>query len=114
MSIKTAVYAALKPTGSTFPVLAPAGTKPPYIRYAGIGGTDEATYDGDGMGATSGTIQIDIFALDYASADRLAQTARQALYASPAVTVGQITDLPDDYEVNTKLFRVSFQLEAWE
>jgi hypothetical protein len=114
VSIKTAVYAALKPVGSTWPVLAPAGTKPPYIRYTGIGGRDEASYEGDGLGATSGILQIDIFALDYASADRLAQSARQALYASPTVTVGQITDLPDDYEVDTKLFKVSFQIEAWE
>lgn len=114
MSIKTAIYAALKSAASTFPLVAPQGTSPPYIRYAGIGGSDDVTFDADGMGATSGTIQIDAFALDYGTAEKLAQAARKALYASPAVTVGEITDLPDDYEGDTKLFKVSFQVEAWE
>ncbi len=114
MSIRTSIFKALNPVCPTFPVLAEQGTKPPYIRYSGIGGGDEPTYDGDGTGATSGTVQVDAFALDYPTADRLSHEARQALYASPDVTVGQITDLPDNYEVDTKLFSVSFQIEAWE
>lgn len=114
MSIKTAMYTALKVTGPTFPVVAPQGTAAPYVRYAGIGGREAPSFDADGMGATSGTIQVDSFALDYSAAEKLAQAARKALYASSAVTVGEIIDLPDDYEGDTKLFKVSFQVEAWE
>ncbi|KAF1005474.1 MAG: hypothetical protein GAK28_03226 [Luteibacter sp.] len=114
MSIKSAVYAAIKDVVATFPVVAPQGTKPPYLRYSGIGDRDESTYDADGMGATSGTIQIDSFALSYADAVRNLAAARAALYASPGVTVGEIVGLPDDYEGDTKLFKVSMQVEAWE
>ncbi len=114
MSIKTALHAALKDVAPTFPVLAPQGTSPPYIRYSGVGGRDEASYDADGMGATSGTLQIDVFALDYGTADRLAIAARAALYAYAGLTVGEIIYLPDDYEGDTKLFRVSLQVDAWE
>lgn len=114
MSIKSAVYAAINGAVPAFPVVAPQGTKPPYLRYSGIGGRDEPTYAGDGMGATSGTIQIDSFALSYADAVRNLAAARAALYASPRMTVGEIVDLPDDYEADTKLYKASMQVEAWE
>lgn len=114
MSIKSAIYAAIKDVVASFPVVAPQGTKPPYLRYSGIGGRDEPTYAGDGMGATSGTIQIDSFAISYADAVRNLAAARSALYASPGMTVGEIVDLPDDYEADTKLFKASMQVEAWE
>jgi hypothetical protein len=114
MSIKSAIYGVLNDVGPTFPAIAPEGTKAPYIRYLGIGGEDEQTYDGDGYGATQGSVQVDAFALDYGSAERLAQSARRALYDAAALTVGKIIDLPDDYEEKTKLFKVSFQVDAWE
>jgi hypothetical protein len=37
--------------------------------------------------------------------------ARDALYA--ALTVGEITDNPSDYENTTELHRVSFDVKAW-
>jgi hypothetical protein len=114
VSIKTAIYAALKDAGPAFPVVAPQGTAAPYLRYVGIGGSDDVTFDADGLGATSGLVQVDAFALDYATAQRLLESARAALYASPAVTIGDLTYLPDDYEGDTKLFKASFQVEAWE
>jgi len=114
MSIKTALYAVLKTVHATYPVVAPLGSQPPYFRYLGIGDRDAATYDGDGMGATSGTVQIDSFALSYGEAERNLEAAKEALYASPLVTVGEIVGLPDDYEEDTKLFKTSMQIEAWE
>lgn len=114
MSIKSAIYAALSPVAATHPVVAPPGAVAPYLRYQGVAGVDEATYDGDGMGATSGRVQIDAFATDFGTAERLSRQARAALYAYPGLTVGEITDNPDDFEADTKLFRVSFDVTAWE
>lgn len=114
MSIKSTVYAALSPVVQTFPVVAPQGTVGPYLRYLGVAGVDEPSYDADGMGATSGRVQVDAFATDYGSAERLSKQARAALYAHPDLTVGEITDNPDDFEVDTKLFRVSFDANVWE
>jgi hypothetical protein len=114
MSIKTAIYAALSPVAATYAVVAEQGAQPPWIRYQGVAGVDMANYDGDGMGATSGRIQVDAFALDYGTAERMSRQARAALYSSPGLTVGEITDNPDDYEGDTKLFRVSFDVTAWE
>jgi len=114
MSIKTAIYAALSPVAPTWPVVAKQGTEPPWLRYQGVAGVDTSNYDGDGMGATSGRIQVDAYALDYGTADRLSKEARAALYAYAGLTVGEITDNPDDYEEDTKLFCVSFDVTAWE
>jgi hypothetical protein len=114
MSAKSAVFKALNAVAPTFPVKAPLGTKAPYIRYLRVGGRDATTYDANGDGATSGTFQIDVFTTEGGSAERLAIDARAALYASASLTIGEVIDLPDEFEDDTKLFKVSFQLDAWE
>ncbi|MDF4024132.1 DUF3168 domain-containing protein [Luteibacter sp. PPL201] len=113
MSVETTLYGALKELAATFPTIANQGTTDlPRITYQRVSGSDEPSYDGDGMGATRVRIQVDVWAVDYPSARRLSDEARSALYA--ALTVGQITDNPSDYESDTKLHRASFDIEAWE
>jgi len=113
MSVETAIYAALNALAPTFPTVAPQGTTAlPRITYQRVAGSDAPNYAGDGMGATSVRVQVDVWALDYATARRLSDQARAALYA--ALTVGSITDNPSDYESDTKLHRASFDVEAWE
>ncbi|MGE7136220.1 DUF3168 domain-containing protein [Luteibacter sp. NPDC031894] len=113
MSVETALHGALKDLAPTFPTITPQGvTTLPRITYQRVSGSDEPTYDGDGLGATRVRVQVDVWALDYPTARRLADQARAALYAG--LTVGQITDNPSDYESDTKLHRASFDVEAWE
>ncbi|MEO7466721.1 MAG: DUF3168 domain-containing protein [Sphingobium limneticum] len=113
MSVETAIYAALKDVAPTFPTIAPQGTKAlPRITYQRVSGSDEPNYSGDGFGATTVRVQIDVWANDYPTARDFSDRARAALYA--ALTVGQVTDNPSDYESDTKLHRASFDIEAWE
>lgn len=113
MTVETSIHAALKSLAPVFPTLAPQGTKElPRITYQRVAGSDAPNYAGDGMGATSVRVQVDVWALDYPTARKLSDQARAALYS--ALTVGQITDNPSDYEVDTKLHRASFDVEAWE
>lgn len=76
-----------------------------------MAGRDTPSYDADGTGAKSGRWQIDCWADNYGAADVLSIQARDALYA--AVTVGEITDNPDDFDSSTELHRVSFDVKAW-
>lgn len=111
MSIETDLFAALKVLAPTWPTIAPQGTVGPRITYQRVAGSDVPNYDADGSGATSARIQVDVWADNYGAARALADQARAALYA--ALTVGEITDNPSDYEAETKLHRASFDVAAW-
>lgn len=113
MNVKEAIFEALSTIAPTFPVVAPLNAPRKRIRYQGIGGSDVAAYDGDGNGASSRRVQIDCYADEFEDASDLADAARAALYAYPGLTVGEITDNPDDYEEDTKLNCVSFDVNAW-
>ena len=64
-----------------------------------------------GAGPYRGRRQIDVWSLSYAEAHGLADQAKVALRAG--LVVGAITDNPDDYETDTQLHRVSFDVSAW-
>ena len=84
-------------------------SKRPRITYQTIhGGYNENLA---GAGPYRGTRQIDVWALSYAQAYGLAEQAKVALRAS--LSVGAITDNPDDYEADTKLYRASFDVAVW-
>lgn len=113
MSVETDLFKALDALLPTWPTLAPQGTTAlPRYTYQLISGSDDVTFDADDRGATRKRIQVDTWALDYPTARRYADAARAALYA--ALTVGEVTDNPSDYEPDTKLHRASFDIEAWE
>jgi hypothetical protein len=112
MTVKATLRAVLEVVAPTFPVIAPQGTTGKRLTYQGIGGGDSSTFDADDESATRALIQVDAWAEDYGTAERLSKQARAAIYVG--MTVGEITDNPDDYEEETKLFRVSFSVLAWE
>lgn len=113
MSIETDLYKALAALLPTYPTLAPQGTTAlPRYTYQLVSGSDDVTFDGDARGATRRRVQVDTWASDYPTARKQSDAARAALYA--ALTVGEITDNPSDYEPDTKLHRASFDVEAWE
>ena len=112
MSLEATIYSTLNALAPTWPTLAKAGTTPPYITYQLVAGADISGYEANGTGARFGRWQIDCWATDYGAARNLSEVARDALYA--ALTVGEITDNPSDYENTTELHRASFDVKAWQ
>ena len=112
MSVQAAVYAVLNGIAPTWPGVAPEDAPRPRLTYSRIAGSDIPTYDGDGSGAGNRHFQVDAWADSAGDARRLSDTVRAALYA--ARIVGGITDNPDDYEKDTKLYLASFTVEVWE
>jgi hypothetical protein len=112
MSVLSAIYKAIKDVAPTWPGVAPEDAPRRRLTYALVTGTDYSTYAGDGRGASKKRVQVDAWAESAGDARRLSDEARAALYA--AMSVGLINDNPDDYELDTKLFRASFDIEAWE
>lgn len=76
-----------------------------------MAGADISGYEADGTGAHFGRWQIDCWAESYGAARALADQARAALYA--ALTVGEITDNPSDFDPSTELHKASFDVKAW-
>lgn len=111
MSVQGDLVAALKVIAPVFPVVAKAGTTGPRFTYQTVGGTNTETFDAGEQAASYVRVQVDCWADDFGTAQRLAIAARTALYAS--LTVGEMTTNPDDYESDTGLFRASFDVTAW-
>lgn len=109
MNIDTQIVAALSGLAPTTPFADADPTVRPRITYQTIaGGYNEHL---QGAGPYRGRRQIDVWALTYAQARGLADSAKVALRSG--LNVGAITDNPDDYEADTKLHRVSFDVAAW-
>lgn len=111
MSLEGDVYKALSAIAPTFPVVAPQGAPLPRLTYLLVSGSDEVSYDADANGATYLRVQIDAWASDFGAAARLSAQAREACYA--ACAVGELSYNPSEYEVDTKLFRSSFDITIW-
>lgn len=109
MNLETQIVAALSPLAPTTAFGAADPAVRPRICYQTVAGSYNETLTG--AGPYRGRRQIDIWALTKASANGLAEQAKVALRAG--LNVGAITDNPDEYEADTKLFRVSFDVAAW-
>jgi hypothetical protein len=109
MNLETQIVAALAPLAPTTAFGGADPTVRPRITYQVITGSYNETLRG--TGPYRGRRQIDIWALTYAAARGLADQAKVALRSG--LNVGAITDNPDDYEADTKLHRVSFDVAAW-
>lgn len=109
MNLDTQIVAALAGIAATTPFGDANPATRPRITYQTI--TGKYNENLRGTGPYRGTRQIDIWALTYAQAHGLADQAKVALRAG--LNVGSITDNPDDYETDTKLHRVSFDVAAW-
>lgn len=109
MSLETLIVAALTPLAPTTPFGDANPASRPRITYQKVAGSDNENLRG--AGPYRGRRQIDVWALTYAQADGLAAQAKVALRSG--LNVGSIMDNPDDYEEDTKLHRVSFDVAAW-
>ena len=112
MSLESQLYPILAAIASTYPNTAPEGADVPRITFQLIAGSDAPDFAGKGTGARQARIQIDVWALAYATSRDLAEQARAAIYAG--MTVGAITDNPSGFEVDTKLHRASFDINVWQ
>lgn len=81
----------------------------PRITHHRIAGTDNLTLTGPGPARIR--FQIDVWADTFAQARGLADQAKVALRGG--LTVGEITDNPDDFEADVKLHRASFDAPIW-
>jgi hypothetical protein len=109
MNLEMQITAALSPLAPTTPFGDANAAVRPRITYQKVDGSDNEHLRG--AGPYRGRRQIDVWALTYAQANGLAEQAKVALRSG--LNVGAITDNPDDYEADTKLHRVSFDLAAW-
>lgn len=109
MNLETQIVAALTPLAPTTAFGAANPAIRPRITYQTVaGGYNEHL---TGAGPYRGRRQIDVWALTKAEVIGLAEQAKVALRTG--LNVGAITDNPDDYEADTKLFRASFDVAAW-
>jgi hypothetical protein len=110
MTIDEQIVAAITPLG--FPIT-PWSKADPNARtrftYLLIAGSDNGNLSGAGV--QSSRYQIDLWCETLDQARLLAADAKVALRAG--LIIGRITDNPDDYEQDTKLTKVSFDIAAW-
>lgn len=110
MSLKTDLQTCLKALAPTYPSTAPASAARPYITAQGVGGKEHETL-ADGGGAPRTRVQIDVWSTTALEAETLAKSAKTLLRA--AFKVGEVLDNPDDFEVDTRLYRASFDVAIW-
>ena len=110
MSLKTDLYACLKTLADAYPSTAPITAARPYITFQGVGGKEHESL-ADGGGAPRTRVQIDVWSTTAAEAESMAATAKVLLRA--AFKIGEVLDNPDDFEVDTRLYRASFDVAIW-
>jgi len=110
MTVEAQVFAALQGLAPTYPVLAPQGAGTPRITYLRVSGRQFETL-ANGGGAPRVRMQVDVWSGSYDQAQALAMQAKDTLRA--AMKVGEITDNPDEFEPDTRLYRASFDAGLW-
>ncbi|PXV60661.1 Protein of unknown function [Dyella jiangningensis] len=110
MSVEAQVFAALQGVAPTYPLIAPQGAGTPRITYLRVSGRQFETL-ANGGGAPRVRMQVDVWSDSYDQAEALAMQAKDALRAQ--LKVGEITDNPDEFESDTRLYRASFDAAIW-
>ena len=111
MILENQLYSLLGDIASTYPNVAPEKADIPRITFQLIAGGDTPDYAGRGGGARYVRIQIDTWAATYLEARALSERARTAVYAG--LRVGEVSDNPSDFELDTRLHRASFDVRLW-
>lgn len=110
MSMEAKLHSALAVLAACYPLTAPQDAATPRITYLRVSGREWETL-ADGGGAPRVRMQIDIWSDNFIQAHDIATQAKAALRA--ALTVGEITDNPDEFETDTRLYRASFDVAIW-
>lgn len=108
--IQSDLFAALSATFATrlYPVIAPQGVARPFGVYNRVSAIP-ATIHADG--AIETRIQIDVYADTYSAAVTLADSTATAIKNAGFSSVQM--NAVDEYESNTKLFRVILEFTFW-
>lgn len=109
MTLEQSIMAACMPLAKTYPRGSADATQRPRLTFTRIVGVDNGNLAGAGPQRIR--TQIEVWADTWATARSLADQAKAALRA--ALIVGGVTDIPDDFDVDTKLHRVGFDVSAW-
>lgn len=110
-------HAAVRAQADTriYPLVIPQDPPPVYpgITYQRITSDHVASLQGH-SGLVDARVQIDVWALSYAGAKALAREVKAAITEPGADKLGGLllTDL-DDYEPDTRLYRVSMDFSIW-
>lgn len=109
--IQADVYAALNSifSGHLYPLVAPDNTPRPFGVYQRVSSVPVTIH---ANGTIESRIQIDIYADTYAAALTLADSVRTTLAATTALISAPIL-VADEYEPDTKLFRVLCDFSFW-
>lgn len=110
MSIETIIVSVLTPLAPTTPFAAADPNARPRITYQRAAGSEVQALGGY-AGLRRTRMQIDVWSNSASQSRVLADQAKVALRAG--LTVGAISDNPDDYETDTGLHRASFDVAAW-
>lgn len=98
--------------GRVYGGVAPTPVVRPYITHFHVGGELGMTFSG-ADGSDAGAVQIDCWADSRGEATALAWEVKRLLEVQDAVfAASSIRRLPGDYESDTKLFRVSWEVAA--
>ncbi len=112
MELEERLYAVLGSTngGRVWPVLAPQDSALPRITFQRVSNAPVNDLRGH-SGMDIVRVQVDVWAADYLSGKHLATTVRDTL-SSSGIKHLFLSDL-DDYEPETKLYRVRMDLQFW-
>lgn len=111
--IESSIYAAIKSlaNGRVYPVVLPDISSLPAIVYQRISTVPITSLDGD-SGLESVRIQVSVWANTYKEAKDLSATVRSTLNATTLKIVSDGDS--DDYEPDTKRFRVLADYLVWQ
>lgn len=112
MSMDTDLLAALRTVEAKSYAFPAAQPQPGlYATYQRVTGRRHGTLN-SGLGAPRATFQIDCWSKVKGQAVELAEELKDAL--PDILKVGDISDNPDDYEIDTQLHRASFDVTIWQ
>lgn len=112
MSLDVDLLAAMKTVETksyAFPAVQPQTGR--YATYQRVTGRRHGTLN-SGLGAPVATFQIDCWSKLKSDVVTLAEALKDAL--PDMLKVGDLSDNPDDFEVDTQLHRASFDVTVWE
>ncbi|SMG00334.1 hypothetical protein [Burkholderia singularis] len=92
--------------------VAPPKAQTPYFVVTRVHGEFDMSLAGP-TGGHSGSYQVDFYAQTFTDADRIATLAiDRATSVQDKFSVGEIDELPDDFQEDTGLFRISLEFSV--
>jgi len=109
MTLEQSIMSACSPIAPTYPRGSASPAQRPRLTFTRVVDVDNGHLSGAGPQRIR--TQIEAWADTWAEARSLADQAESALRT--ALVVGAVTGIPDDFDADTKLHRVGFDVSAW-